>query len=80
MSLYGFPCLNPIVIPLVTTSVKTYTSSYCLFFFLISSILTRIPSVYINDIFLLVNTERVSDEKNSVGKDHHKIPTEKICR
>jgi hypothetical protein len=36
--------------------------------------------VYTDDIFLSVNTDEVSYGKNSVGKDHRKIPTEKIHR
>jgi hypothetical protein len=39
--------------------------------------MTKIFSVY---IFLSINTDRVSDEKTSVGKDHQKIPMEKIRR
>jgi hypothetical protein len=49
-------------------------------FFKISSISTGIPSVYTYKIFLSVNTEKVIDGKNQVGKYHPKIMTEKICR
>jgi hypothetical protein len=74
-----FSCLNPTVISSVTVSVKTYTSSFCLVVF-IPSIPTEIPSVYTDDIFPSVFTDGLSNGKNSVGKDHHKIPTKKISR
>jgi hypothetical protein len=57
-----FACLNSTVISLVIASVKTYMSSHYLYF-LIPSIPTAIPSVYTNDIFLSVFTDRVSDGK-----------------
>jgi hypothetical protein len=47
-------------------------------FFLIPPILTGIPLVYTEAIFFLVNTDEFSNWKNSVGKDHYKIPTKKI--
>jgi hypothetical protein len=59
-----FAFLNPIVILSVTAFVKTYIPSHCLIFF-IPSISTAIPSVYTNDIFPLVFTDRVSNEKIS---------------
>jgi len=60
-------------------SVKTYTSLYCLVVFILS-IPTKIPSVYTDDIFPSVFIDGLSNGKNSVGKDHHKIPTKKISQ
>jgi hypothetical protein len=64
-------CLNSTVIPSVKASIKTYTLSYCLVF-LIPSILTGIPSVYTDDIFPSVFTNRVSTWKNLIGKSIYK--------
>jgi len=47
-------------------------------FFLIPPILTGIPLVYTEAIFFPVNTDEFSNWKNSVGKDHYKIPMKKI--
>ena len=78
MSLYELPYLNPIVILSVKSSIKTYTSSYHLVSFLIPSISVGNPSVYIDKIFMSVNTDGDSNEKNLVGKYQPKITTEKI--
>lgn len=72
-----FTCLNSIVILSVTVFVTTYKSSNYLDFF-ISSIPTGIPSVYTDDIFILVDTNEISDEKYPVSKNYHKISTKKI--
>lgn len=72
-----FTCLNSIVILSVTVFVTTYKSSNYLDFF-ISSIPTGIPSVYTDDIFILVDTDEISDEKYSVSKNYRKISTKKI--
>ena len=59
---------------------KTYTSLYCLLFF-IPSFPTAILSVYTMRIFLSVFTDGFSDKKNSVSKYYCNILlTEKFHR
>jgi len=79
-SLYGFPCLNPIII----SSVKSFTKKLyiiVLFGFLkISFIPTGIPLIFTKWIFLSVNTDGFGEGINSIGKYHPKIQTDFFYR